>query len=331
MVGEATGVGPVGGGNGDHPSVRTALNSAPSEVVPTPHARDTVPHANVSSTPHLATSPHHFGDPAIPGPAKPEAPVRTHVDSVGTLPDGSRAPAGTPGVQRGNVGPVRPQMLVPPAFPGGTAMPSGQIRGVGPFPPLTGPGTGSVPRAGGLGMPTGPGATSRTPSTPGQVPSTSNSNIGRAPTSPGIVGGRPTASPIDRPAGAIPRGAVVGAPEARTPPRGAVGRTAAAGSGPSAQPAGRPMGAVGSRASFPAGRVVGGAPQTAARTPSRATGPGNNERTVASGAPTRGGVSGGVPTTRTSPRVGSSAPQERQTEDERKRQDRRDSAHPATD
>ncbi|MGP4088771.1 translation initiation factor IF-2 [Streptomyces sp. KR55] len=209
------------------------------------------------------------------------APTEIHmdVDSVDTLPEVTRNPAGPVGAPPG---PARPE--------GGGPSPTGLL------PPALGGAKGPV-------LPTGPGpvgravATGRTPLLPGTGPA--GPPTGRGPGVPGvpgggqgIVGGRPATPSAGRSTGALPRGLVVGggSPASLGPvgPSTASGRPVGHASGPQAQTSGR-------RTSSPSSGVVGGSPQQqAGRAGAGSTGPVGSGTAGRVGA-ARGGIAGGVP------------------------------------
>jgi len=192
----------------------------------------------------VAPAGHHSSAPAIQPrvPSETLSPIRTGIDSVGTLPaqtpvDTRRVPL-DPSPVKGAAPKTGP---VPPLFGGGQVLPVNNATPQG----LT-PGAGRVPMS-----PVGQG--------PGTV-------FGRAPGisggGSGIIGGRPVLPAERRSTGAIPRGMVVG--EESTPVRGPMG--------PMAQTTGmtNPIGratvtpgvATGSRPVSPSssGGIVGGRP-----------------------------------------------------------------------
>jgi len=141
----------------------------------------------------------HTSLPHVSGENLP--PVRTAIDSVGTVPqqtpvDVSRGPA-DPGPGRTTTPQVGPMPLVPG---GGPVVAQGRVPGVGrvPMAPVVQGGTGATAPI-------------------GRVPNVS----GGASTGHGIVGGRPVLPSEGRPTGAIPRGTVVGGEG--TPARGPMG------------------------------------------------------------------------------------------------------------
>ncbi|QNP71056.1 translation initiation factor IF-2 [Streptomyces roseirectus] len=178
--------------------------------------------------------------PRVPGETLP--PVRTGIDSVGTLPtqtpvDTPRVPA-DPGPVRGPVPQTGP---VPPLFSSGQALPVNN-----PTPQGRTLGAGRVPMS-----PVGhePGTVfGRTPGISG------GSN--------GIIGGRPVLPSESRPTGAIPRGTVVGGEGAPVRgPMGPMGHTPGT-TNPFGRAAGTPGTAPGGRPVSPSGSggIVGGRP-----------------------------------------------------------------------
>jgi len=192
--------------------------------------------AGVSPTGHASNA--SVVQPHVPDETLP--PVRTGIDSVGTLPpqtpvETPRAPV-DPGPVRGAAPQAGP---VPPLFGGGRALP---VNSAAP--------QGRTPGAGRVPLP--PGSQG-----PGTV-------FGRAPGvaggGNGIIGGRPVLPSEGQPAGAIPRGTVVGGEG--TPvrgPMGPMGQTTGM-----ANPVGRATGTSGStpggRPVSPSGGIVGGRP-----------------------------------------------------------------------
>ncbi|MFM9444511.1 translation initiation factor IF-2 [Streptomyces acidiscabies] len=165
------------------------------------------------------------------------SPVRTGIDSVATLPTQTpveipRAPV-DPGPVRGAVPQTGP---VPPLFSGGQVLPVN-----GPAPQGRVPGGGRVPLS--------------------PVSQGSGAVFGRAPGvsggGNGIIGGRTVPPSEGRPAGAIPRGTVVGGEGTPTRgPMGPMGQTSGM-----ASPVGRAVGtSSGARFTSPPGGVVGGHP-----------------------------------------------------------------------
>ncbi|MHC5902588.1 WXG100 family type VII secretion target [Streptomyces sp. S6] len=181
------------------------------------------PAAHVSGAPGV--------QPRVPGETLP--PVRTGIDSVGTLP--AQTPVDIPRTPV-DPGPVKGAVPVPPLLGGGQAFPVNS-----PTPQGRTPGASRVPVS-----PVGQGTV-----------------FGRAPGVPGgangIVGGRPVLPSEGRPSGAIPRGTVVGGEG--TPARGPMGPM---GHAPGmANPVGRTPGtASGVRPVSPSGSggIVGGLP-----------------------------------------------------------------------
>ncbi|MDX3383853.1 translation initiation factor IF-2 [Streptomyces niveiscabiei] len=186
--------------------------------------------AGVSSLRHVAAS---GSQPDISGESLP--PVRTAIDSVGTLPsptplESSRDSA-EPIALRGATPQTGP---VPALFGGGQTLPVNNPALRASMPSM--------------------GRSAGTPTPVGHVPSVPGG------TGNGIVGGRPVLPSEGRPTGAVPRGMVVGGESA--PPRnpmGPMGQTPGMGT-----LVGRDMGtpgtASGGRSVSPPGGIVGGRP-----------------------------------------------------------------------
>ncbi len=228
---------------------------------------------------------HVSNTPAVQPPISGEtlSPVRTGIDSVGTLP--AQTPAETPrmpvdsGPARGAVPHSGP---VPPLFGGGqvlpvnsSTLPQGRTPGVGrvPMPPVgQGPGTvfGRSPGVSGGGN--------------------------------GIVGGRPVLPSEGRPTGAIPRGTVVGGEN--MPVRGPMGQTTSGMTNPVGRTTGTPLGSrpvspsgsggiVGGRPASNTGVVGGGSTQQQRRSGVRVPGSGA-VGSGGSGTGTRNAITGGA-------------------------------------
>jgi hypothetical protein len=291
---DSTVVGPAGSSVGHAP----AVSGVPSHAV----AQGPVTHSGSGSVSQPTTSPDHVGFSQHPPVASAEPAARMGIDSLGTLPHAphtaastpTSTPSGLPGAGRiDGPGPAQPT-IIPPAFGSGARTPAWQA---GPVRPVTGsvtPGkdvAGPLQRGGmpaqRVGMPAGPAEPERgaipgrPPLAPGEeVP---EPNPGRMPSGGnGIVGGRPTTPPTGRPTGAIPRGTVMGTEGPTT--SGPVGRPTTGTGEPAPQPVGRAAGVSGGRTASPYGRVVGGSAQESSR------------GSLNSGAPVRGGISGGAPT-----------------------------------
>ncbi|MFG2882323.1 translation initiation factor IF-2 [Streptomyces sp. NPDC048297] len=179
-------------------------------------------------------------------PAEATGPSRMDMDSAATLPKTSHTPTDTtanlPAPERMTDGAAPHAGPVPPVSGGG-----GRVPGTGPAVRGRAPGTGRMPV-----LPVLPGqeAVPNPVRTPG--------GTGVAGGDAGIVGGRPVASPVGRPTGAVPRGVVVGGEG--TAARGPMGPTAGATNpvGRVARQQGRQV--PGPRPSFSNGGVVGGRP-----------------------------------------------------------------------
>lgn len=304
-------------GGGTHPGT-TARAEVPERQPTTGSGMrepDQVPRASV---PRHLTAPHHPTDLAdVPdSPPRPHAdPTNTAIDSVKTLPSSPVLPASPSSPP---VAPSDPDVrlpsatgMLPPAFGAGTTLPPG-FRGGGERLPVN---DGRLPRA----MPSGPGM-STNPRPPGRGFSgpfgpgepSGQYGTGRGPvgspsagSSRGITGGRPVSPAAGRPAGAIPRGNIIGGtPNNQQPPRGrgavsggpAAGATPARGGNPSVEREGAARG----RTPAPSNGIVGGQPK-----PSRGRGrAGFTSRDVQAGEgasrgeqmPRRGGPSRGAPT-----------------------------------
>jgi uncharacterized protein YukE len=171
---------------------------------------------------HLVDVPHQ-----VPPSTHIDVP-NTAIDSTGTLPPVPAAPSAHSAPPTGPGAPdaVRtpsPTGVLPPAFGAGTTLTPG-VRGGGARPVYTG--RGSLPTSSGPGTsgssgiprsgPFGPGVRGSEP-----APESGPLSPGPARGANGITGGRPVSPPAGRPAGAIPRGNVVGgAPNQQQPPRG---------------------------------------------------------------------------------------------------------------
>ena len=190
---------------------------------------------DLRQSPEVASPVHHT-------PVEVEQPTRMGVDSVATLPQSSPSPpvaaSGQPGPELVHGGATPQTGVAPPVFgsrasaPVNTPAVQGRAPGMGRMPSQTGQGPTPNP----VRMPSGPSAVS---------------------SSHGIVGGRPVTPPTGRPAGAIPRGTVVGGESSA--PRGPMGPAAGTPS-----PAGRVMGqqnlVPGRRPQFSNGGIIGGRP-----------------------------------------------------------------------
>ncbi|WP_459751738.1 translation initiation factor IF-2 [Streptomyces sennicomposti] len=271
-------------------------------VVPSGHHSE--PSKSVPSLPESG-SPDHVR-PSAPTPSSHVA-----VDSVGTLPDThQQPPTGPTGVSptptRPDPGPVLPTTTSIPPMAGGTARlpstsgPVGKPFGGGRVPGQSGPGPVSsvssrrVMGAGpgsGRALPFADGATGRAVS--GAQQPVSGRGVSSGGSGSGITGGRPsTTSGAGRPTGRVPGGVIGGEPAGG---RGSGGRTPIAGQPVQpGQSAARSTGPAGGRA-MPSARdgIVGGTQQRPGRTPARPGAP-------VPSAPTRGGISGGVPSERDS-------------------------------
>ncbi len=243
-----------------------------------------------------ASLPHVAGTQSVPGEVTPP-PIRTAIDSVGTLP--SHAPVENPrnpvdpGLVRGTAPQPGP---VPPLFGGGQPLPVSSnpaVSGRAPMP-LLGQGTGTA--------------------TPlGRVPNVTGGN--------GIIGGRPVLPSEGRATGSIPRGTVVGGEG--TSMRGPMGQTAgmanpvSRGTGvPSATARSRPVsppGGMGGGRPMPTSGVVGG---SAAQQPGRTGGRVPGSRAVGVGGEgSRNAITGGTAgTTRFGAGHGAAAPASRPTQ-----------------
>ncbi len=176
----------------------------------------------------LAAQPH--------SPAETPSSVRTSIDSAVTLPSQSLVEPPRSAVDPAAVKGTMPQAgLLPPLFGGGQTPsannPAVQGRVLGTGMPVTP-----------LGQGTGGGAPPL-----GRVSGVTGGN--------GIVGGRPVLQPEGRPAGAIPRGMVVGGEG--TPTRGPMGQATG---GPVGRATGMPGAASGGRPASMPGGIVGGRP-----------------------------------------------------------------------
>ncbi|MFI2643225.1 translation initiation factor IF-2 [Streptomyces sp. NPDC018610] len=287
-AGGGSGAKAVGGSGTASPEHHSAV------VTPGPHAES----LRRGSTPESDT-PEHLGPPT-PAPSP-----HVGVDSVGTLPDTrQQPPAGPTNVpsttNRPDPGPVLPTNApIPPMAGGAARLPSasGQVgkqfsggrvsgqTGLGPggSTPFRGV-TGATP-APGRSLPSTGGATGR-PVTGVQQPASGRGSSSGS----GITGGRPSANTgTGRSTGRLRGGALSEGPAGG---RGSTGRTPLAGQ--SGQAAARATGPTTGRA-MPSARdgIVGGTQQRPGRTPTRPGAP-------VPSAPTRGGISGGVPSERDS-------------------------------
>ncbi len=206
--------------------------------------------------------------PLEDGPA-----TRMGIDSVETLPQDKRTttgppPGGPPGAGRLEVSGSPPHSNWAPPVTGRQGLPIGG-------PPAQGRSavTGRVPQ-----FPAGQAV---------QPPT-----AGRAPSSNGILGGRPVTPPSGGQAGTPHRGTVVGAPPGSTgrPPMGSTTGTAT----PTGRAAGQQGPTPGARLPSPNGGVIGGAPQQTGRT-ARSSGGTAGTGTTSGGSTTRGGIAGGAP------------------------------------
>lgn len=291
---------------GEVPERQPTAGSGMSESNPVPRV----------SVPRHLTAPHHVTDLAEPSdtPPRPHAdPTNTVIDSVKNLPSSpvppaspsspAVAPSGPDGRLPSATGPI------PPVFGAGPTPPSG-VRGGGERPlnegkrPLarpSGPGTPTNPRPPGRAFsgPFGPGETGGQ-SVTARGPVGSPSDGGTR----GISGGRPASPTAGRPAGAIPRGNVVGGAPSQQQPlggRGAVPGRPAAGfaSARGEKPTAEREGTARGRMPAPSNGIVGGQPK-----PSRGRGRARfttRDVRAREGAPEdeqlprRGGVSGVLP------------------------------------
>ncbi|MEU9985464.1 hypothetical protein AB0E10_01425 [Streptomyces sp. NPDC048045] len=182
------------------------------------------------SVPQPSTT-HHLKDPVdVPRHVPPNAHIdvpHTAIDSTGTLPP---APTVASAHSAPPAGPSSPDVrtpsatgALPPVFGAGTTRPPGVreggerpvYRGRGSLPTPSGPGTSGSPRIPGRGL-FGPSVT-------GSEPAPERGPLSPAPAqgANGITGGRPVTPSAGRPAGAIPRGNVIGgAPNQQQPPKG---------------------------------------------------------------------------------------------------------------
>ncbi|OLZ60742.1 hypothetical protein AV521_44820 [Streptomyces sp. IMTB 2501] len=342
-------VGPARSGVGHAP----AVTGVPSHAV----AQGPVTHSSSGSVSQPTTSPDHVGLSQHPPAGKAEPPSRMGIDSVGTLPHAPHTAASTPtstpsslpGAGRADgPGPAQPA-IIPPAFGSTTRTPEWQAEPVRPVTGSVTPGrdvTGPLQRGGmpaqRVGMPAGPAEPGRRtipgrpPLVQGEEVPTPNSGRMASGGGNGIVGGRPTTPSTGRPTGAIPRGTVVGTegPTARGP----VGRPTTGAGRPVPQPVGRATGVPDGRTTSPYGRVVGDSTQESSR------------GSLSSGAPVRGGISGGAPTSKrpgdtranatpretpsaspNQPRSTAVTPGGRQSKEQRNRKDDRRSARPTSE
>ncbi len=245
------------------------------------------------------------GSPSSHSPPTAVEPV-THVgiDSVSALPDahqpssGSGPTSGPPATVRPDTGTLPPTSgLVPPVSRGPVRMPSasgglGKSAGGGRLPgqagqapigPAPGRGVAGISPTPGRNLPISGGPTDRAIPI-GQGP-TSTSGRGGAPSGSGITGGRPaTPSTTGRPMGRASGVSLGGQSEAspgsasRLPNTGAPALPITQTAGPTA----------GRAAATPRDGIVGGTPQRTGRAPSRSG-------AQLPSAPTRGGISGGMP------------------------------------
>ncbi|MEV7126560.1 translation initiation factor IF-2 [Streptomyces sp. NPDC093260] len=241
------------------------------------------------STPHPSKPPTITPDAHV-GIDTVSAPPEVHQRSTGPV-------AGPPTTTRPETGPVPPTTAsVPPMPHGWVRLPSASGGSEGPL------GRGRLPIQAGegpLGRPVGRAVTGGSPApAPGRNLPTSGEPLGRAvsggqaPASgrggtanSGIVGGRPSSpSGTGKSMGRVP-GTSFGGEQAAG--RGAVERASNAGA--TGQPVSRATGSGGGRsAATPRAGIVGGTPQKTGRVPARPGAP-------VPSAPTRGGISGGVP------------------------------------
>ncbi|MFF3135348.1 hypothetical protein [Streptomyces mirabilis] len=226
---------------------RSAIGGAAARATGAGHeaAVGTAP-SGTSSASHVTTSHRLVGVPDTPDatPGRLADPTNTAIDSVGTVPSAPTVPP-TPSVPpSGSSSPhiqtPSPTGLLPPAFGGGGTFPAGpRVRGGIPsyggrssVPPVpSGPNTSGSTRApiAGRGLPGAVG-----PGTPGNQPASGRGPAGAAPSrgTNGVTGGRPVSPTAGRPAGAIPRGNVIGGtPSEQQTPVGRRGVTGGTGSG----------------------------------------------------------------------------------------------------
>lgn len=296
--------GVYGGGSGSAAAGGSGTTSPQHHSVVAPSAHHSEPTKSVPSLPDSG-SPDHVRPPA-PAPSPHVA-----VDSVGTLPDTHQQPfTGPTGVPptttRPDPGPVLPTTTSIPPMAGGTArLPSasgpvgrqfggGRVpgqAGSGPVSSVSSRGVTGAGAGSGRALPFADGATGR-PVSGAQQPA-SGRGVSSGASGSGITGGRPsTTSGAGRPTGRVPGGALGGEPAGG---RGSSGRAPIAGRQVQpGQSAARGTGPAGGRA-MPSARdgIVGGTQQRPGRTPARPGAP-------LPSAPTRGGISGGVPSERDS-------------------------------
>ena len=278
--GSGSGIDDSGGVTG-RSAVTGAFGSSPSASRVSPHSVDQLgprtpvnePAARVAADSVGAVPETHQPPDGVPGAVPAPTPV-----SLGTPPSAS---GGLPPLQNRPV-PVRaPSVRI---SPGGPAA-SGRL----PTQPVQGPG-GSVPGRGaaGAGAVPGRGLPSAGAQPVGRSVGGQGAATGRGvPTGSGITGGRSTAaSGVGRPAGRLPGGTVVGG---QTPSgRGPAGGTPVTGPrGQGAVPSSNGPGP-GRGSSSARDGITGGRSRQTGGTPAR---PGAPVPT----APTRGGISGGVP------------------------------------
>ncbi|MEV6654121.1 hypothetical protein [Streptomyces sp. NPDC051219] len=177
-----------------------------------------------------------------------ERPVDMEIDSVATLPSQTATPPGTTGIVPPVSRPDGPVTItpgvIPPAFGGNPGGPTANAPGK-PVPGMRGP--------------VSPGQAGLTP---------------RMPRENGIVGGRPVAPNTGRPAGAIPRGTVIGSEG--TTARGQMGRGMTGMHGGPVGGAGQSGISGGRRLASEAGGVVGGRPGQAGHNSARPFTPGGS-------------------------------------------------------
>lgn len=226
----------------NHGGTHVSVPSSSGAVVPGPTSHAQAPDyqatlgARPSETNSAVSQQHTAGESVLPHstPGRLADATTTMIDSVGTLPS---APATPSAPLSGSSSPESrtpsPTGLLPPAFGGGTTPPPG-ARGGGRIPSYggrtsvptpSGPSTSGNPRAPiparGLHGPVGP-------STTGSQPTPRSAGAAPVRGVNGITGGRPATPATGRPAGAIPRGNVIGG--APSPQQTPVGRRGITGS-----------------------------------------------------------------------------------------------------